>query len=82
MTYNNIEVKATRQINSQLADILCGFKEVLKQCGASNSSGVEFTFIDKKLEQEGSTVLPEGCKHKCWYNSATHSTQCGIVCSI
>lgn len=82
MTYNNGDVKPTRQINSQLADLISGFKEVLKQCGASDTPAIEFTIIDQKLEKEGSSLLPQGCKHKCWYNPALNSTQCGIICSI
>ena len=82
MTDNNIQTKPINPSNSQLADIVSGFKDVLKKCGASDTSVVELTLIDHKLEKEGALVLPQGCKHKCWYNSAANLTQCGIVCSI
>jgi len=77
-----MEVKSTAQSNSQLGDILSGFKEVLKKCGASDSTMIELTFVDRQLEKESSITLPKGCKHKCWYSSTTNSTQCGIVCSV
>lgn len=82
MTYNNMETKPASQNNSQLADLVSGFKDVLQKCGNANTSKVELTLIDHKLEQEGSLLLPQGCKHKCWYNAAVNSTECGIVCSI
>ncbi|HEY9893692.1 MAG TPA: hypothetical protein V6D37_18230 [Candidatus Sericytochromatia bacterium] len=82
MSENNTEIKTVPSINYQLAEIVAGFKEVLQKCGATDHPAVEFTFINQKLEKEGSRVLPQGCKHKCWYAPATNSTQCGIVCSI
>ncbi|MGB5963478.1 MAG: hypothetical protein WBG73_22770 [Coleofasciculaceae cyanobacterium] len=68
-------------INSQLADIVAGFKSVLQECGASDASAIEFTLTDQNLET-GASLLPQGCKHKCWYAPVTNSTQCGIVCNI
>lgn len=82
MTANNTNIQPKQSINSQLADIVAGFKEVLHKCGASENSAIEFTLIDQKLEKAGATFLPQGCKHKCWYDSAINSTQCGIICSI
>lgn len=82
MTYKNMETKPASQNNSQLADLVSGFKDVLNKCGSFDTSKVELTLIDHKLEKESSLDLPQGCKHKCWYNNATNSTQCGIVCSI
>lgn len=74
--------QAKPSINSQLAEIVAGFKEVLQQCGASEVAAIEFTVIDQNLAKAGTTLLPQGCKHKCWYAPASNSTQCGIVCSI
>lgn len=74
--------QAKPSINSQLADIVAGFKSVLQECGASDTSAIEFTLIDQNLEKAGASFLPQGCKHKCWYAPATNSTQCGIVCNI
>ena len=82
MTFSNVGTESTSLINSQLDDIVSGFKEVLKKCGASDSTVIEFTLVDQELEQEGSNVLPQECKHKCWYSKAANSIQCGIVCSI
>jgi hypothetical protein len=82
MTYRNVEIQSSSLINSQLADILSGFKEVLKKCGAGDSTMIEFTLVDQKLEKEEAIVLPQGCKHKCWYSKAANSIQCGIVCSV
>lgn len=78
--HNTTQVK--QPINSQLADIVAGFKEVVQQCGASEIGTIQFTVIDQNLEKAGASFLPQGCKHKCWYAPATNSTQCGIVCSI
>jgi hypothetical protein len=74
--------QARPSINSQLADIVAGFKAVLQECGASDASAIEFTLIDQNVEKAGARLLPQGCKHKCWYAPATTSTQCGIVCSL
>jgi hypothetical protein len=82
MSDKSMEVQSERLINSPLCDILSGFREVLNKYGTPDSTVIEFTFIDHKSEQEGAMVVPKGCKHKCWYNKATNSTQCGIVCSV
>ncbi|MBE9126750.1 MULTISPECIES: hypothetical protein [unclassified Coleofasciculus] len=82
MTCENVDIKSTRQTNAQLAELLSGFKEVLTQCGVSDSTAIEFTLVERGLDKEGFTVLPQGCKYKCWYNQGTYSTQCGVVCSI
>lgn len=74
--------QARPSINSQLAEIVAGFKAVLQECGASDASAIEFTLIDQDLDKAGASLLPQGCKHKCWYAPGTNSTQCGIVCSI
>ncbi len=82
MAYSNIEIESANVTDYQLADILSGFKEVLNKSGASDSTAIQLTIVDQKLEKKAAIVLPEGCKHKCWYSKATSSTECGIVCSI
>lgn len=82
MTCEKLDIKSIRQTNSQLTELLSGFKEVLTQCGVSDSTAIEFTLVDRGLDKEGSTVLPQGCKYKCWYSQGSNSTQCGVVCSI
>ncbi|HBL11344.1 MAG TPA: hypothetical protein DD379_08035 [Cyanobacteria bacterium UBA11162] len=82
MNYKDVDGQSARLMNFQLAAILSGFKAVLTQCDAANTTKIELTFIDQQLAQEGSISLPEGCKYKCWYNQSANSTQCGVVCNL
>ncbi|MCP2730445.1 hypothetical protein [Limnofasciculus baicalensis] len=82
MTDNYSQMNLTRHTHSQLADIVSGFKAVLIQSGIPEATTIECTFVNRKLESEDSSVLPQGCKYKCWYNQSKNSTQCGIVCSV
>lgn len=82
MINNNSNLQQKSANSSQLNDIVSGFKEVLQKYGASDNSTIEVTLIDQKLVKAGASLLPQGCKHKCWYDPAINSTQCGIVCNI